>query len=159
MVTRKIRLSNGKSTLVDEDDFAVYDRYTYHMHSKGYAYRWIDYPKAISLHREIMNCPPHMEVDHINGDGLDNRKHNLRVVTSSMNKHNRTERARGYYYETARGKWYACINVEGKKIFLGRFDTEEQAAIARREAEVKYLPEIFGVQDDENGDDNDEQKS
>jgi HNH endonuclease len=142
-MTKQIQLSNGEFTLVDDEDFVVYNQYKYHKSVRGYAYRWIDYPKAIFLHREIINCPPDLEVDHINHDGLDNRKCNLRVVTSSMNKHNRWEPARGYYFETARKKWYACINVEGKKIFLGRFDTEEEAATARREAEVKYLPEFY----------------
>lgn len=96
------------------------------------------------MHREILNLDKgdNSIVDHINGEGWDNRKSNLRIVTSKQNSENaraqsRTSVYKGVYLPTP--KWRASIRVGGKKIALGTFNSEEQAALAYDEAARKYF--------------------
>jgi hypothetical protein len=70
--------------------------------------------------------PEGMEVDHINGIRDDNRIENLRAVTHKQNTFNRTK-AKGYSYDKTRGKYQACICIDGKTKHLGRYSKEEDA--------------------------------
>ena len=87
---------------------------------------------------------PAGQIDHINGDGTDNRWSNLRSVTHAANSKNQklrstnTSGVTGVYWAEARGKWCASITVEGKTISLGRHDTIEEAKEARLKAERDY---------------------
>lgn len=78
--------------------------------------------------------PPHLDVDHINGDKLDNRWSNLRIATRSQNMANtcldprNTSGATGVTWDKARNKWRAQLRVNGRKTNLGRFNTREEAA-------------------------------
>lgn len=97
--------------------------------------------KAIFMHRLIMNCPEDKVIDHINANGLDNRKSNLRICTQlenmqnfSLSKFNQT----GIHYRPERKAWTATIGVNGKLIHLGQFQTYELAVEARKRAEKKY---------------------
>ena len=101
---------------------------------------------ARTLGRDIA---PGMEVDHINGDGLDNRRMNLREVTKAQNMRNcrrrrskPTSRFLGVMWFKARGKWHAHIGVDGRLIHLGDFRTELEAAQAR-EAFISQYPELM----------------
>jgi hypothetical protein len=108
-------------------------RYTFYAHSvqqrDGKTVR-------ISMHRLIMNPPEGVFVDHINGDGLDNRRENLRLVTRQQNMANSRKRHVGQskYKGVSRArnspKWRACIVVNKKQIHLGTFDDELDAARA-----------------------------
>jgi len=87
--------------------------------------------------------PPH-EIDHINGDGTDNRLCNLRSATSSENSRNRrlhSNNASGtcgvYWYEPSR-KWVARIMVDSKLLHLGYFEDIDDAIAARKEAEIEH---------------------
>lgn len=80
-----IVLSGGYVSLVDTEDYAKFSQFTYHRSVYGYAIRHLPTRKRMSLHREIMNAPYDMCVDHINGDKLDNRKSNLRICTTMQN--------------------------------------------------------------------------
>jgi hypothetical protein len=90
------------------------------------------------MHRLLLRVPPDLQVDHINGDGLDNRRANLRVATQAQNMQNRrprrgtASRFKGVCrYPSALNPW--CANIAGagtKKTFLGSFPTEEAAARA-----------------------------
>ncbi len=88
------------------------------------------------MHTMIMNPPNGMLVDHRDGNGLDNRRSNLRLCTPSQNQANRKKRGnhssrfKGVRKYRLRGNWRAEIVVEGKCIFLGYFDTELEAAMA-----------------------------
>lgn len=103
--------------------------------------------RIILMHRAIMGGPDGIEVDHINGDGLDNRKrdktNNLRLATKSQNQCNSRNRAdntsgrKGVSWHKQRGKWAAQIALDGKKQHLGLFETIEQAAIAYAEASAR----------------------
>lgn len=92
----------------------------------------------ISLQRLIMAPPPGMVVDHINGDGLDNRRANLRICTHAENMRNsavhfsprKTSRFKGVMHHPKTGKWQAAIQQNGVRLFLGTFEQEERAARA-----------------------------
>ncbi len=101
------------------------------------------------MHAVIMNTPKGMDTDHINGDKLDNRCSNLRVVTRSQNKVNgsrllKTNKSgvQGVHYDKERKKWMAFLRGNGKFYNLGRFSNIEDAINARVQAEVDYLHKI-----------------
>jgi hypothetical protein len=85
------------------------------------------------------------QIDHINGDTLDNRKENLRFVTQRQNLMNRAK-ALGYSQEKVSGLWHTYIGINNKRIQLGRFKTVEEAKKVRREAEVKYYGEFAKIE-------------
>lgn len=105
---------------------------------------------TVSMHRLISGAPKGMSVDHVNGNGLDNRRENLRVCTHSENMKNQGPRNgrkyKGCYYNPkrlGRLKWSASIRANGKVEFLGRFATEIEAASAYDVASEK-LHGVFG---------------
>lgn len=93
--------------------------------------------KTTFLHRMIMNPPNELFVDHINGNGLDNRRENLRIATKELNASNCRKRSgtrsiyRGVSAVSQSKNWAASVNYNKKLIYLGCFKTEEAAAIAR----------------------------
>jgi hypothetical protein len=99
-----------------------------------------------ALHRAILSCPTSLRVDHINGDTLDNRRSNLRIVDAAQNGWNRTRKnannTSGFPgVSRNRNNWAAYINIRGKRVILGTFPTKESAAAARRSAELQYFGE------------------
>lgn len=103
------------------------------------------------LHRiiaERMNLDMNLQVDHINADKLDNRRENLRTATVQQNGQNRgkyscnTSGFKGVSWDKRDNKWFSQINVNGKRIFLGRFETPELAAKAYNDAAIKYHGEF-----------------
>ena len=76
-------------------------------------------------------------IDHIDGDKLNNNIENLRCVTHQENQWNQTK-AKGYTWHKQKKKWQAQIKVDGKKIYLGLFDIEENARSAYLEGKIKY---------------------
>lgn len=103
--------------------------------------------KGEFLHREIMNPPKGIAIDHINGDGLDNRRANLRIADACQNqwnqrrKENGTSKFKGVSWCTRVKKWAIQICYKQKFIWLGYYDDEVEAARAYDRAAVKY----FGV--------------
>jgi hypothetical protein len=101
----------------------------------------------MSMHKLIMSTPPGCEVDHINHDGLDNRKANLRFVTRKQNAANArkhrdaTSKYRGISLYRERQKWLSEIRVDNKLIFLGIFFDELEAAKTYDIAARKYFGE------------------
>lgn len=93
----------------------------------------------LEMHRLILDLPPyhelHIDVDHRNGNGLDNRRENLRITTRSENLANTdgrggTSQFKGVSYDLRTHRWKAQITVDGRNRNLGRYDTEDQAALA-----------------------------
>lgn len=88
---RRITLTNGESTIVDDDDFNMLSQYTwsycrYPMTTLYYPLNGSRYRRPYSMHHFIMGCPIRgMVIDHINRDKLDNRRANLRIVPRSVN--------------------------------------------------------------------------
>jgi hypothetical protein len=102
------------------------------------------------LHRLIMDCPSEMKVDHKDGDGLNNRRSNLRVCSNVENTRNstlssrvgKTSRYKGVGLVKHTGKWNARIHVDGKNVALGYFEKESDAARAYDEAAVRFFGEF-----------------
>jgi hypothetical protein len=136
---------------VDDDDYEVYGHLAWSLDSKGYAkHLFGEYPnyKMKKLHRLIMNAPDNMQVDHINGDKLDNRKCNLRLCNNSQNQMNRGKQKNntsGYIGVTWRSdlrKWRAQLFINKKHIQLGYFDNPVDAALAYNSGAIQYHGEF-----------------
>lgn len=153
-MSRNISLSRGKVALVDEADYerviGLGSWYVLTSNSdRCYAMRHLSRngkpQKAILMHRFILQATPDQEVDHINGNGLDNRRSNLRFVTRSINVANSKLRSdnrsgcRGVSFRKDRRKWVAQITIDGAAYFLGFFATVSEAAAAYRDASKSWL--------------------
>lgn len=108
--------------------------------------------KTIYLHRLIMDAPDHLEVDHINSNPLDNRKENLRLATHKENmrnsriNENSTTGLKGVMKIKNYNKWVAHISINNKKVYLGIFDSANDAAVAYTEASNKFHGEFGRTQ-------------
>lgn len=138
---KAIPLTQGMVALVDDEDFNSLNRHKWHTRKKGmlyYAGRTsslaLGPQQTILMHREILRIEG--EVDHVNGDGLDNRKSNLRPATNSQQKANSrkqdgcSSRFKGVSWHIWMEKWRARIAVSGITHSLGYFDCEDDAARA-----------------------------
>lgn len=152
-----IPLTHGEFALIDEEDWARLLEFTWHLTSYGYAGRHAlrelgESPdrktRVFKMHRELLDIPQCMQVDHINGNRLDNRKSNLRAATNAQNNQNkrspRNNRSgyKGVSWCKERNKWAAQIQVNGRQKNLGRFDNVEDAIRAYDEAARKLHGEF-----------------
>jgi len=139
---KKIPLSNGKFTMVDDENYELLRQFKWHPQICGkyvYAYRRhkINNKKTtISMHRSICFPPKNMEIDHIDGNGLNNIKKNLRICTTSLNQANSKKRKntsstyKGVSWHKILKKWQTRIRLNGKEIHAGYFQNEIDAAKA-----------------------------
>ena len=160
---KEIPLTQGKVTIVDEENFEKLSKYKWCALKKGangkYGHTAVRNvlnkhtrkSDMILMHRLILNCPIGKQVDHINGDQLDNRKQNLRICTPSQNQHNKpknrnnTSGFKGVTWSKSCNKWQSAICVNGKMIFLGVFSEKIDAYYAYCEASKKYHGDFSNV--------------
>lgn len=134
----------GLYALIDEADAELASQYRWGVYRRWHSYyarttRRQDGYKH--LHHVLMGLPDDSVIDHINGDGLDNRRENLRIATNSqngMNQRIRSDNVSGYKgvsWNRALSKWRCQIRVQGKTKHLGYFtDPVEAASVYDREA-------------------------
>lgn len=164
LLMKKIKLTKGKYALVDDEDYDYLNQWKWMVGGKGsrgktyYAIRWergwskySNKPrKIIQMANVVMNCPKGFVIDHINRDGLDNRKQGLKIVTQKQNNNNRRVWGKSKFFgvypeiEKRPNKVYTCWRVQiysGKnRIFVGLYKTEIEAARAYDEK----ARELFG---------------
>lgn len=150
---KEIQLTRGMVALVDDEDYIFLAQWKWAYKDKGhrntgYAVRGKSMPngryKVFAMHRVIMDALITHEIDHINGNGLDNRKENLRIATKAQNQmhkqlqRNNTSGYKGVYYSEKKGKWRSAIGYNNKGYKLGWYKTKEAAAEAYNRAAVKH---------------------
>lgn len=138
---KAIRLTKGLVALVDDDDYERINRYVWHASKQ--ANKLYVKTRHTYMHRMVMNAKRGQMVDHINRNPMDNRKSNLRFCTLLENLRNQAPSKRnksgyiGVHFCKQHRRWEASIYRNGTDIDLGRFDTVEEAAAARRAAVLK----------------------
>lgn len=145
---RYIALTKGRFAIVDAADYEWLSRYTWQAAYNGTKFYATTKKKRggnIWMHRLIMNAPKGMVVDHINGNGLDNRRCNLRICTRQQNAYNSrrvsgTSQYKGVHFEKATGRWRATITCRGRHYNLGLYESEIEAARAYDRKAI----ELFG---------------
>jgi hypothetical protein len=140
---------------VDDEDYESLSQYAWH-YSHGYVERSFRVGhgadarvKTVSMHRQLLGLIPgdKLEVDHKNGNGLDNRRKNLRAGTRALNRQNlrsyrdSSSAYRGVHWDNSSSRWVAQIKLNGKGRKLGYFKDEVEAgmvAAAARKREMKW---------------------
>lgn len=147
---KTIPLTQGKVAIVDDEDYEILKQFKWYAvkcDSTFYAQRKArSEHKRITtrMHREVINPPAGFFCDHKNGDGLDNRRDNLRIVTNAQNQMNKgiyktsTTGVKGVIID--HGKYRASIKLNGRSKHLGMFKTVEEASAAYQKA----AKELFG---------------
>jgi hypothetical protein len=154
---RTISLTQGKTALVDDADFEWLSQWKWcarKNHAAWYALRNSSLKtgkaRTILMHREISNPPLGMETDHKDHNGLNNQRHNLRVATHAQNMYNQrkrkgTSRFKGVCWHRNRHKWGAHIRIGVRRIHLGYFVSEVEAAQAYDQAARKHFGEFASL--------------
>lgn len=150
-MAKLIPLTQGKFAVVDDADFEWLSGWKWHTVRKGRTHRAArnirvkGKAEIVYMHRMILNPPPGMESDHVNGDGFDNRRANLRVCTHTQNCQNRPKRRgcsskyTGVCWDKYHHKWRSRICVKGRLKHLGYFSDEKKAAVAYNIAASKHF--------------------
>jgi len=136
---KEIQLTQGKVALVDDEDFEYLSQWKWSAHKVHNVFYAVHHKPRnlgaglIGMHRELMGKDG-IIIDHINGNGLDNRKNNLRVCTNAQNLQNRgvstknTSGYKGVFLDKRKNKWYAQIGANNKRITGKGRITPEAAA-------------------------------
>jgi hypothetical protein len=142
---RLVPLTKGKYAKVSSEDYEAVAAWAWYFQSQGYAARTKRNKggakagqKVIYMHRFIMDPPPELQIDHIDGDRLNNTRQNLRICTPSQNLQNAVSKRgkskyKGVHQHSAfkrKRRWQATIMVHGRVLSFGYHMTEEEAARA-----------------------------
>lgn len=129
------------SALIDIEDIDLCKKYKWHIKNSlhtQYAITTISKNTKIFLHRLVLKYDGILDIDHINHDGLDNRKRNLRICSHSKNLTNQYNYNNGIY-KTNSNKYRASICKDNKTIYIGTYDTEDEAIYHRKIEEKKLF--------------------
>jgi len=153
---KTIPLTKGYQAIVDDEDYEKLSQWKWFAHrgkSTFYAERKMRNPlissqSVIRMHRIILEAPSCLHVDHINGNGLDNRRENIRLCTNAQNAMNQrmskssTTLMKGVSWRSSKNKFEAAIRVRGKSVYLGAFPCLTCAALAYDMAAVEHFGEF-----------------
>lgn len=154
---RQILLTRGKFALVDNADYAWLSQWKWFASQTRFLYYARrgtpvvkDKRAGENMHRLILGLQPgdKRQCDHIDGDGLNNQRSNLRICTATQNQQNTrkqksgSSRYKGVSRYPGNRKWRSQIQVSGKTIHLGYFSSEKAAAIAYNQAALKHFGEF-----------------
>lgn len=153
----KIPLTQGKFAIVDKKNYQKINNYKWFANKRGNTYyaarnsKKDEYKEGkrtvINMHQQLFGSCLGKEIDHKNGNGLDNREINVRFCTHTENQHNRHKKKgvskyKGVDWDKRVEKWRARIRSNKRLIYLGRFKHEELAALAYDFAAIKYFGEF-----------------
>ncbi len=150
---KEIKLTRGKVAVVDDEDYGIVGGFKWHASQSDrdvwYAARMsrINGKRiSIKLHRSLLNAPSGLEVDHIDGNGLNNQRANLRICTRAENSRNSAKYSNGAcpykgVYDN-HGRWKAEITVNRRRITKCGFATAEAAARAYDELAKQHHGEF-----------------
>lgn len=152
---KEIELRNGGVAKVSDEDYPTLSKYSWtrtRIRHHVYASRIIGHNgRKLWMHREILNAASGVIVDHIDGDGLNNTRSNIRLCTSAENNRNRRavhcgrSRFKGVCWKSNPQKWQAYIRVLGKQRYLIQTDNEVLAAIMYDEAARECFQEFAAL--------------
>lgn len=156
LIMKQIPLTQGYFALIDDTDFKLISKYSWTIHKKAhgvcYAQRTVikrGKSGSVYMHRSVKRAQKGQIVDHINGNGMDNRRANLRLCSQAANlqrgriRSSNTSGFRGV--SKSNGKWKAQIAHERKNKHLGYFSTKEDAAKAYDTAAAKIFGKYAGL--------------
>lgn len=147
---KTIYTQEGAEVQVDDEDYPILSRHKWYLHNGHNTktkYAHTNIHGTLLMHRLIVGSNT-VVVDHIDHNGLNNQKANLRVISDSQNKHSgplRKDNKTGYkgvFYVASRGKYVAYIRKNNKRKHIGVFDDKYSAA----EAYNKVALELYGEQ-------------
>jgi hypothetical protein len=154
---KEIKLTQGKIALVDDEDYEYLNQWKWYAAKAPhtfYAARGVNRKgkwTSEKMHRVLFDIPAGKEIDHINHNGLDNRRSNLRIVTTQQNSLNvsafGSSRYLGVCVYEKNGHRYIVAHIKhnGKNIHIGHFPTEEAAALAYNELAARYHGEYANL--------------
>ena len=155
---KELKLTKGYVAIVDDEDYETVSKWRWSATqccNKIYARRTQKFGNKkvnIYLHRFLMNvhlCNSSVNCDHKDRDTLNNQKSNLRVCTKAENQRNKTKKknAQSKFIGVvkARKNWAARITHEGKAVYIGTYQSEEEAAIAYNKKKIELHGEFANL--------------
>lgn len=147
-MAKEIPLTRGMVAIVDDDWYEMLSLVKWAASKRGYARRSSTYNGnnyCEPMHRVILDAPRSIAVDHINNNRLDNRRSNLRFSDAKGNNGNQsirvggTSKFKGVHFSPAKNRWIAQISRDGRRIHIGTFTSEDEAAIAYNLAALAHF--------------------
>ncbi len=151
---KKISLTQGKFAQIDDLDYEIVKNYKWHASKCGkvsyaaHKFYSLEGSKTVYMHRMLFPLIKEGQIDHIDGNGLNNQRENLRVCTISQNKQNvgltksNTSGFKGVSYHKMGKKWQVKIRIGKENRYLGLFNTKEEAGEVYRKASLEHHKEF-----------------